>query len=86
VPFGEVLGLVAGALTTGGFIPQVVRVYRLKSAREISLLFTTLFLVGISFWMVYGIYFGLLSVIIWNAITAILGGLLLFAKLKYGKT
>jgi len=86
VPFGEVLGLVAGALTTGGFIPQVVRVYRLKSAREISLLFTTLFLVGISFWIVYGIYFGLLSVIIWNAITAILGGLLFFAKLKYGKT
>ncbi len=82
---GEILGLVAGALTTGGFIPQVVRVYKLKSAREISLPFALWFNVGIVLWIVYGVYLALPAVILWNAITLVLGSLLLYAKLKYGR-
>lgn len=81
----EIIGLIAGALTTGGFIPQVIRVWQLKSAREISLLFNSLFLVGVMTWITYGVWIGSLSVIIWNSVTALLGILLLIAKLKYGK-
>jgi len=81
----EALGLIGGALTTAGFIPQVVRVYRLRSAREISLPFTILFTMGISFWFGYGVLFQLPSVMFWNAITLVTGILLLYAKLKYGR-
>ncbi len=42
--YGEFLGFLGGACTTLGFIPQVVRVLRLKSAREISLPFTLSFI------------------------------------------
>ncbi|MFH1486438.1 MAG: PQ-loop domain-containing transporter [Chloroflexota bacterium] len=51
----DLLGLVAGAMTTCSIIPQVIRVFRLKSAREISFLFTTLMLLGMSLWLVHGI-------------------------------
>lgn len=82
---GESLGFIAGALVTCSIIPQLIRVFRLRSAREISLLFTILLLLGITIWLAYGISFGLTPVILWNAIGAVLVTVLLYAKLKYGK-
>ena len=79
------LGLVAGALVTGSMIPQLIRVFKLKSAREISRLFTILLLVGMICWLAYGICLRLTPVILWNAIGAVLVALLLYAKLKHGK-
>lgn len=80
----EYLGLVAGALIACSMIPQLIRVFQLKSTREISLLFTTLLLLGVICWLTYGIYLRLFPVILWNAIMATLVALLLYAKLKYG--
>ena len=56
----EYLGIVAGVFTTFAVVPQIIRVYKLKSAREISLIFTTSMLLGIVIWLVYGIVLGLL--------------------------
>jgi MtN3 and saliva related transmembrane protein len=81
----ELLGFIGGALTTLGFVPQVWRLFRLKSAREISLPFTVFFLVGIAFWLSYGILLDKAPIIIWNAITLALGCAMLYAKLRYGK-
>lgn len=82
---GELLGFLAGALTTGSFIPQLIRVFKLKSAHEISMLFTALLMVGIILWLTYGIYFRLPPVIFWNAISTALIATLMGAKLKYGR-
>jgi MtN3 and saliva related transmembrane protein len=85
LPLVELLGLIAGALVTCSLIPQLVRVFRLRSAREISTLFTSLLLLGTITWLVYGIILGLLPVIIWNATGTLLVAALLYAKLKYGR-
>ena len=84
--FGEIMGLAAGLLTTGSFITQVIRVYKLKSAHDISLLFSISFVVGTVLWLAYGIQGQLLPVIIWNALGFIFTSALLIAKLVYGKT
>ena len=81
----ESLGLVAGALTTCSIIPQVTRIFKLKSAHEISLLFNTLLLLGMVLWLSYGIYLNLTPVILWNVIGIALVSVLLYAKLRYGK-
>jgi MtN3 and saliva related transmembrane protein len=81
----EYLGIIAGLFTTFAIVPQIIRVYKLKSAREISLIFTTAMLLGVVFWLVYGIVLGLISLIIWNSIGIVLNGWLLFAKTKYGR-
>ena len=81
----ESIGLIAGALVTCSIIPQLIRVFRLKSAREISMLFTTLLWLGIVLWLVYGSLLKLAPVIIWNAIGAVFVLILLYAKLKYGR-
>jgi len=82
--FAEYLGLIAGLLVTCSLIPQIIRVFRLRSAREISAVFTVLLLLGLLLWLVYGIMLTLAPVIIWNAIGAVLASLLLYAKLRYG--
>jgi len=81
----ESLGFVAGALVTCSLIPQLIRVFRLRSAREISMLFTTLLLLGLILWLTYGVFFRLIPVILWNAMGIILVVVLLYAKLKYGR-
>lgn len=81
----EYLGIFAGLLTTFAIVPQIIRIYKLKSAREISLLFTSFLLLGIITWLVYGIVLGLVPLIIWNTIGIILNGWLLFAKFRYGR-
>ena len=83
--FGVILGLVAGAITTFSLIPQVVRVFKLKEAHEISLYFTILFIIGDSIWLYYGVYFKLLPVIFWNAIAVVLAIALLIGKLKFDR-
>ena len=81
----ELLGFIGGALTTVGFVPQVWRLFRLRSAHEISLPFTIFFIAGISFWLSYGILWGRPSIIIWNGLTFGLGCAMLYSNLKYGK-
>jgi MtN3 and saliva related transmembrane protein len=81
----EYIGYIAGFLTTFAMLPQVLRVYRLKSAREISILFNTSILLGVILWLTYGVVLGLVPLIVWNAIGVGLVGLLLLAKLKYGR-
>lgn len=80
----EALGFLGGGMTTLAFVPQVVRLFKLKSAREISLPFSVLFIAGVLTWMLYGIVLRLPSVILWNAMTLVLGSAMLYAKLKYG--
>lgn len=80
----EILGFIGGGLITLGFIPQVVRLFKLKSAREISLPFTLLFMGGVFCWALYGIALRLPSVILWNFISLGLLSAILYAKLKYG--
>lgn len=81
----EWFGYVAGGLTTFAMLPQVIRIFKLRSAREISLLFTIAMIAGLGCWLTYGIYLGLTPIIIWNSISIALFVVLLFAKLKYGR-
>ncbi len=82
----EILGYAGGTLITAAFLPQVWRLFRYKSARDISLPFNLLFIVGGLCWLAYGIVFRLPPVIISNMISLLLVGAMLYAKLKYGRT
>lgn len=81
----EVLGFVAGLLISLALIPQVWRLYRLKSAREISLPFNLLFLAGGVCWLSYGISQRSPSLIISNAVNTSLVLAMLYAKCKWGR-
>ena len=81
----EIIGILGGALGNIGIIPQIWRLYRLKSAYELSLVFISTWLLSIICWLTYGIVLGLFSVIFWNSITMVLAVLIMYAKLKWGR-
>jgi MtN3 and saliva related transmembrane protein len=81
----EILGLIAGVLTTAAYVPQVFRTWRLKSAGDISLLMISLTSGGIFLWFLYGLYIGSLPVVMANFITLVLTLTVLILKIRYGK-
>jgi len=81
----EILRFAGGLFITVGFVPQVWRLFRLKSAREISLPFTVLFQLGAACWLCYGILLDLPPVILWNVISLALMSAMIYAKLSYGR-
>jgi MtN3 and saliva related transmembrane protein len=78
-----IVGYIAGALTTISFIPQVMRAWKLKETRDLSLAMLILFAVGILLWTCYGIWIESLPVIAANVITFILILVLLGLKVRY---
>lgn len=79
----KLLGLIAGFLTTMAFIPQVVKTWRTRSAKDLSLVMFLLYCLGVFLWMIYGIMIDELPVILWNIITLILAAVILFFKIKF---
>jgi MtN3 and saliva related transmembrane protein len=84
ISYVELVGLTAGFLGASGWVPQILRVRRMKDAQEISLAFNLLSFGGTALWLSYGLVLGLLSVIVWNSVNCVLLVLLLTVKLKYG--
>jgi MtN3 and saliva related transmembrane protein len=80
----EWLGFVAAVLTTTSFIPQAVMTIRTRDTRGISLGMYIIFVIGLAFWLAYGIYLDSLPMIFANLITLGLAGTILVLKLRYG--
>lgn len=80
----SLVGLFAGLLTTFAFIPQVLRIWRSKSARDISLPTFVLFTIGVGCWLVYGILKQEPPIILWNAVTLAFASAILAMKIRFG--
>jgi MtN3 and saliva related transmembrane protein len=78
------LGLMAGTLTTISLIPQGIKIWKSKSAKDISLGMFSIFCVGLLLWIFYGFSIGSLPVIITNVVTFILACVIVVLKIKYG--
>lgn len=82
--FVTILGLIAGALTTAAFVPQVLRIWRRRSASDISGFGVTMLTIGVALWMVYGIQVHSLPIILANAVTLALNLSILGLKIRHG--
>ena len=79
----EIVGLIAGVLTTAAFVPQVFKTWKTKSAESLSLTMYIVFFIGVMLWVFYGIRINSLAIILANAVTGFLALLLIFFKLRY---
>jgi len=66
------LGLVAGTLTTSAFVPQVLKTWRTRTARDVSLAMFLILAVGALLWVIYGARIGSAPVLCANGVTLIL--------------
>jgi len=50
------VGAVAAALTSFGFVPQILKMWRTKSVRDVSPIMIVQFIAGVLLWTVYGVH------------------------------
>jgi MtN3 and saliva related transmembrane protein len=80
----DFVGYTAATLTTAAFLPQVLKVWKSKSTKDLALPTLLSFILGVGMWLVYGLLVNSTPVIIANAITLVLNLVILRFKLKYG--
>ncbi len=78
-----IVGYIAGILTTTAFVPQVVRAWKIKETRDLSLAMLILFAAGILLWTCYGFWTESLPIIAANVITFLLILVLIGLKIRY---
>ena len=84
-PAVNAIGMVAAFCTTISFVPQLIRVWRLRSAREISLIMFLIFSLGTALWLLYGIFIHSVPVILANAVTMALSLAILALKVRFDR-
>jgi MtN3 and saliva related transmembrane protein len=78
------LGYFAGTLTVVSFIPQVIRTWKTKNTRDLSLGMFALLVTACSLWTVYGIIIKDWPVILTNTGMVLLTSAIVVAKLRFG--
>jgi len=81
----ELIGGVAGILTTIGYIPQVIKIWKSKDVEAISLPMYIILCLGVFLWIIYGISIRSTSLFAANFITLILTSSVLTLKIFHEK-
>ncbi len=79
----EGIGFIAASLTTLGFVPQVIKTWRSRSAADLSFQMVSILFTGVLFWLIYGLMIGDQPIIVANGVTLVFVFLLLFFKLTF---
>ncbi len=79
----EILGIIAGCLTTGSFVPQAIKILKTRDVSGISLLMYIVLACGLTLWTVYGCLNSQISIIAANGITLALVLIILVMKIRY---
>jgi MtN3 and saliva related transmembrane protein len=77
------IGFMAAALTVIAFFPQLVKVWKTKSTRDISLGMFSIFCCGVLLWFVYGILVHDPPIIIANFLIVVQAFIILMFKIRY---
>lgn len=77
----EMLGLVAGFIGAFAFAPQAYKIIRHRDAAGVSALTYSMVLGGAILWAAYGVLRGAPSIVLWNAVAALLAAIVLLLKL-----
>lgn len=80
----ELLGLCAAFLTTFGFLPQVIKIFKTKDTLGISLNMYVVLIIGVILWLAYGILLERPAIILANAISMLFQLWIIVMKLKHG--
>ena len=81
----DMLGYAAGAITTLTFLPQVIKTYKEKSARDVSLNMFLIAAVNEVMWIVYGALKSDMVIVLTNVVVLAMSLTMIFFKLRWGQ-
>jgi MtN3 and saliva related transmembrane protein len=79
----EIVGIIAGALSCTTFLPQVIKTWKSKSTKDVSLTMFLIATLGTAFWLVYGILIHSISIIGTNIVVFFLSLTMLWLLFKH---
>ncbi len=79
------VGAVAAALTSFGFVPQIMKMWQTKSVRDVSPITILQFIAGVSLWVVYGAHLHDPVVIVANLVSLAILMTALFLYFRFFK-
>jgi len=79
----EILGLVAGTITSITFVPQVIKIWQTKSAKDLSIMMLLLLMLGVVLWLIYGLVVMSASIIYTNSMVLLMSLVMLYFKYKF---
>ena len=77
------IGIAAAVLTTCAYAPQAIKAWRSRSTKDVSFAMFAMMVVGTALWLTYGILIDDLPLIYANAVTLVLAGATLVAKIRF---
>lgn len=80
----ELVGFTAGLFVASSLLPQVLKSWKTKSTKDISIAWNVINLIGQLIWLFYGIFIGSISLIVMTTLTFLMVLSLLILKIKYG--
>ena len=81
----NILGLVAGGITSVAMLPQLIKVLKEKDVKDLSLLMILFLITGLSLWVWYGFIKDELPIILSNAFAVLVNISLLISYFRYRK-
>ena len=82
----DLIGYLAGIFIIVSLLPQIIKSWRTKSTRDISLLRYLVYIFGLILWVVWGILVSSWPVIMMNGVAVVFALLVIFLKVRYDET
>jgi MtN3 and saliva related transmembrane protein len=79
----QILGLLAGTITSITFLPQVIKIWKTRSAKDLSLMMFLLLMLGVILWLTYGLVIKDAAIIYTNSMVLAMSLILLYFKLRF---
>lgn len=79
----EIIGIIAAVCTTAAFVPQAYKIWKEKSAKEVSLSMYLVMFTGLILWLCYGFLIDSLSIKLANTVTIMLVFMIIYYKIRY---
>lgn len=73
----DIIGYVAGVLTTTAVVPQIVKAWRTRQVDDISIYMVITLISGVGMWTAYGFIVGAWPIIVTNGTSVLLNSFLL---------
>ncbi len=83
--FWPIIGFSAAVLTMFSFLPQIAKVLKTRCAKDVSVLMLIQLSLGVSLWVLYGIYLKNMIIVLANSVTLLSMMVLLWLYFIYGR-
>ena len=77
------LGFLGGALVTVSLLPQVIKSFKTKSTKDISIVYTLILMTGLALWISYAVLNDIIPLLIFASIELAITASLFILKLIY---